>query len=118
MPSSIEITVGDVTDVEARLIARYTGEESDVVLSGTVRGPFCDRAQTLTAELVFLPLGSATEVEAIVIDPCMWTPDLPHLYQADIEAHRGDELVDEYHGPVGFRRLAPRRPVDFAPGTG
>jgi hypothetical protein len=48
----------------------------------------------------------------------MWTPEMPHLYQADVEALRGTEIIAEYHGPVGLRRLAPRRPVDFAPGTG
>lgn len=120
MSSEIEIVVGDVTDIEARVIARYRGADTGVELRGTLRGPFCENARTLTADLAFRPLegGSGKQAEAIVPDPCMWTPDLPHLYQADVEARRGDEIVAEYHGPVGFKRLAPRRPVDFAPGTG
>jgi beta-galactosidase/beta-glucuronidase len=48
----------------------------------------------------------------------MWTAEMPHLYQADIEARVGDHVIAEYHGTIGLRRLAPRRPVDFAPGTG
>jgi hypothetical protein len=43
---------------------------------------------------------------------------MPHLYQADVEARQGEKLIAEYHGTIGLRRLAPRRPVDFAPGTG
>jgi hypothetical protein len=119
MESEIEISVGDVTDIEARVIARYLGPSTDIQLQGTLRGPFCDQARTLPAELVFHKAGDTnTAAEAIVPDPCMWTPEMPHLYQADVEALRGNEVVAEYHGPVGLRRLAPRRPVDFAPGTG
>jgi hypothetical protein len=119
MKSEIEITIGDVTDIEARVIARYLGPSADIRLQGTLRGPFCERARTLPAEMVFHKAGNATlTAEAIVPDPCMWTPEMPHLYQADLEAVSGGEIVAEYHGPVGLRRLAPRRPVDFAPGTG
>jgi glycosyl hydrolase family 2 len=120
MSPEIEITVGDVTDIEARVIARYLGPSTGIELNGTLRGPFCEHARTLPAELVFHRTcdGSASSAEAIVPDPCMWTPEMPHLYQADLEARRGSEIVAEYHGPVGLRRLAPRRPVDFAPGTG
>ena len=120
MSSSIEIVVGDITDVEARVIARYQGAATGVVLSGTLRGPFCDHARTLPAEFVFRDFGNTggTQIETIVPDPCMWTAEMPHLYQADVEARQGDQLIAEYHGPIGLRRLAPRRPVDFAPGTG
>jgi beta-galactosidase/beta-glucuronidase len=120
MSSNIEIVVGDVTDVEARVIARYCGSATGVVLSGSLRGPFCDQARTLPAEFEFRDFGNSNgaQIETIVPDPCMWTSELPHLYQADIEARQGEQLVAEYHGTIGLRRLAPRRPVDFAPGTG
>jgi beta-galactosidase/beta-glucuronidase len=118
MTSDVEIVVGDVTDVEAHVIARYHGTMTGVVLRGTLRGPFCENSRTLPAEFVFRELGSGVQAEAIVPDPCMWTPEMPHLYQAHVEARQGDELIAEYHGTIGLRRLAPRRPVDFAPGTG
>ena len=63
-------------------------------------------------------MSNGVQVETVVSDPCMWTPEMPHLYQADVEARQGEQLVAEYHGTIGLRRLAPRRPVDFAPGTG
>jgi hypothetical protein len=43
---------------------------------------------------------------------------MPHLYNVDVEARAGERFVAEYHGKIGLRRMAPRRPVDFAPGTG
>jgi beta-galactosidase/beta-glucuronidase len=118
MSSEIEIVAGDVTDVEARVTARYHGDRTGVVLRGTLRGPFCENARTLTAEFIFREIGTSAHVETLVPDPCMWTPEMPHLYQADVEAWQGDERVAAYHGTIGLRRLAPRRPVDFAPGTG
>ncbi len=118
MSSNIEIIVGDVTDVEARVIARYQGPMNGVALRGTLRGPFCEKARTLPAEFEFRDFGESNRIETVVPDPCMWTPELPHLYLADIEARTGDEIIAEYHGTIGLRRLGPRRPVDFAPGTG
>jgi hypothetical protein len=130
MAEGIEILVGDVTDVEARVIARWgaglntppaeLGSLSEMV--GTVRGPYCDRVKTLVAEFGFrvVEAGEAGVVmaEAVVTDPCMWSEEMPHLYDVDVEARRGESVVAEYHGKIGLRRLAPRRVVDFAPGTG
>jgi beta-galactosidase/beta-glucuronidase len=123
MADSIEIAVGDVTDVEARVIARYRGAEMEgVVLQGTVRGPFCAVARTLPADFEFRRVDSedrdVVAAEALISDPCMWSAELPHLYDVDVEARQGEQVVAEYHGKIGLRRLAPRRPVDFAPGTG
>jgi beta-galactosidase/beta-glucuronidase len=118
MSSDIEIVVGDVTDVEARVIARYHGVATGLLLRGTLRGPFCEKTRTLPAEFVFHRFGNGEQIEATVPDPCMWTPEMPHLYQVDVEARKGEQVIAEYHGTIGLRRLSPRRPVDFAPGTG
>ena len=124
----IEISLGEVTDVEARVYARYRGGQVDgavatepIVLCGTLRGPFCDNARTLPSDFEFRAVsgeGGGVMAEAVVTEPCMWSEELPHLYHADVEARQGERVVSEYHGKVGLRRLAPRRPVDFAPGTG
>jgi hypothetical protein len=121
MGGSIEISVGDVTDMEARVIARWAGEDETgdpVVLSGTMRGPYCETARTLPAEFLFRDLGREAQAEAVVSDPCMWLAEMPHLYHVDVVARCGERVVAEYRGEIGLRRLAPRRPVDFAPGTG
>ncbi|MCI0333277.1 MAG: hypothetical protein L0228_08650 [Planctomycetes bacterium] len=116
MPGEIEITVGDVNDVEARVYAHYreavanaavsdSGTEP-IILHGTLRGPNCEMAHTLPAVFMFRGVASAAEptAEAIVSDPCVWSPELPHLYQADVVAQQGKRIVAEFHGPIGFRR--------------
>lgn len=114
-----EITVGDVTDVEAQVRARYLGPAS-ATLRGTVRGPFCEKGRTLPATFVFRQSDTNQPncIEAVITDPCMWTPEMPHYYRAKLQAMNGDTVIAEYDGTIGLRRLAPRRPVDFAPGTG
>jgi hypothetical protein len=113
MPYEIEITVGDVNDVEARVFAKLkaTGASGavtlePVVLQGTLRGPFCDAARTLPAEFTFRPMQGAAPpvVEAYVPDPCVWSLELPHVYYADVEARQGERVVAEYRGPIGFRK--------------
>lgn len=117
--NEIEISVGDVTDMEARVRASFSSSGT-VTLRGTLRGPFCEKARTLPADFPFRDLGPQQlgSAEAIVTDPCMWTLEMPHMYRVDVEAVRDDMVIAEYHGTIGLERLAPRRPVDFAPGTG
>ena len=113
MLNEIEITVGDVNDVEARVYARYSAPASDAVvetepitLHGTLRGPHCEMARTLPAVFMFrgVPSASPPTAEALVTDPCAWSHELPHLYQADVVAQQGDQILAEYHGTIGFRR--------------
>lgn len=107
MKSDIEIFVGDVNDVEARVYARYVGAESEAVeLKGTLRGPYCDGSRTLPAKVAFRDLGprQAGFAEALVPDPCTWSPELPHLYQVDVEAQRGERVLAEFHGTIGLRQ--------------
>jgi beta-galactosidase/beta-glucuronidase len=125
VPAEIEIIVGDVSDVEAHIYARFrsderTAEAERVELRGSLRGPFCDTSHTLPAEFAFRGSEAAdvVQAEAVVPDPCLWSPELPHLYQVDVQALEGEHMIAEYHGTVGLRRLSPRRSVDFAPGTG
>jgi hypothetical protein len=122
--NEIEILTGDVTDMEARVIARLKGGNDATLMRGTIRGPFCANSRTLPAEIPFRNVkttgasGPTIEAEALVTDPCLWSPELPHVYYVDIEAVCDGRTVAEYHGTIGLRRLSPRRPVDFAPGTG
>jgi beta-galactosidase/beta-glucuronidase len=118
MPGDLEITVGDVSNVEARVIARYAGAAGhSVQIRGTLRGPYCAGMHTLPAEYAFREsaAGEAAQAEAIVVDPCVWTPEMPHVYQADVEARQSDRIVAEYHGQIGLRRLQPRREGYYFP---
>jgi hypothetical protein len=113
MSESIEIFVGDVNDVEARVYARYVGSDVDsgaeaerIIVDGTLRGPLCEGSRTLPAVVEFRRLNTRQPglAEALVPDPCTWSPEMPHLYQADITARRGEQVVAEYHGTIGLRR--------------
>jgi hypothetical protein len=118
MPNEIEISLGDVTDMEARVYARFCGVEP-ATLEGSIRGPFCERGRTLPADFSFQAIaGQPASVEALITEPCLWSAEMPHLYRIDVIAKQGDRVVAEYHEMIGLNRLSPRRPVDFAPGTG
>jgi hypothetical protein len=107
MTPTIEITAGEVNDVEARIFARFFGANAEqVVLKGTLRGPYCEGSRTLPAQIKFRHTGNPAQAEVLIPDPCIWSPDLPHLYQADIEAKRGDETVAEYRGAIGLGRAS------------
>lgn len=105
-----DVTVTEVSDLEAKVRVRFLGETSgDISLRGALRGPYCERARTLPAEFPFRDQPAAEmSAEAVVTDPCLWTEELPHLYQVDVEAVRGEEVVAEYHGVVGLRRTSTR----------
>jgi hypothetical protein len=77
-----------------------------IVLHGTVRGPYCERARTLPAEFAFRDLGPQQVglATAIIPDPCVWSPELPQLYQVDIEAQQQGRVIAQYHGRIGFRQ--------------
>jgi hypothetical protein len=102
MNNEIEILVGDVNDVEAQVYARYRGPDAEHTdLRGILRGPFCETSRTLPAEFSFRDTGQVGEALALVPDPCTWSPELPHVYQVDVEARAGDRVVAEYHGTIG-----------------
>jgi hypothetical protein len=113
MNGEIEITVGDVSDIEARVYARYiTADDKPgapaarTTLRGTLRGPHCELARTLPAIFMFhdMPSETTPTAVALVTDPCTWSAELPHVYQCDVVAEQDGNMIAEYHGPIGFRR--------------
>jgi beta-galactosidase/beta-glucuronidase len=111
MTDEIEIFVGDVNDVEGHVFARFKRVPSEqdegeaIVLSGTLRGPYCETARTLPAEIPFRDLSPKKSglAQAIVPDPCLWSPELPHLYRVDVQAHQGERIIAKHHGTIGLR---------------
>lgn len=112
MSDEIEIFVRDVNDVEGHVLARLKRMSSAkedgerIVLRGTLRGPYCETARTLPAEIAFRDLAPKENglAEAIVPDPCVWSPELPHLYEVDVEAWQANRVVAKYQGMIGLRR--------------
>jgi hypothetical protein len=85
---ALELFFGEATDAEARVYARlpYDGPLDGWRLTGTLTGPECRFAQTLPATFEFHDLGPGQDLlaEAIVTEPCFWTPDLPFLYRCSV----------------------------------
>src|SRR5690606_21870743 len=102
---------GQASPAETRVYARLVGEHPrDVQLSGTLSGPYCEYAHTLPATVRFTDLGPGPMplAEAIVPDPCFWTPELPYLYQASVEVRREGNEIARLEQTFGFRPLGPR----------
>lgn len=109
---SIELFFGDANPAETRVYARLAHAElrPGDRLAGTLTGPYCSRAHTLpaTARLVDAGPGESLLAQAIVSDPCFWTPELPYLYRAHVELLRGQTVLESIDRLLGIRPLGCR----------
>ena len=120
----LELFFGDASDAVARVYAQVLRDETTTGghLSGELIGPECRFAQTLSARIPFSDRGPGESLlaEAVVPDPCFWTPELPMLYRANIQgsgAEQGSGARGQGPGKtgtatiekwVGIRRLGTR----------
>jgi hypothetical protein len=101
-----ELTVSDVTGSDATVLAHYRdANDASVRITGILRGPYCDGIRTLVAEFAFRDLGPARPgvAEVAVTDLCLWSAVQPYLYQVELEARRGDEVLAVYYGTLGLK---------------
>jgi hypothetical protein len=100
---------GDSSDALARVYAALPrdGLPDNARLEGELVGPYCRHSQTLPARIRFLDRGPGTTLlaEAIVPDPCFWTPELPFMYSAELHATQQDKTIAAIKRPFGIRRL-------------
>jgi hypothetical protein len=105
--------VGTASDAMCRVYAVLNSQElsGDFQIAGTLTGPYCQYADTLPTTYSFAQRGTAASplVEALVPEPCFWTPQMPQLYQAAVELRERDRVVAEVKRIFGIRRLAPSR---------
>lgn len=104
----LELFFGDASDAHARVYAQFqTSETEGLTLAGRLRGPTCAYADTLQTTLPFVDRGPGPSLlaEAYVLEPSFWTPDLPHLYRAELELRRGSEVIARTERPFGLRPL-------------
>jgi hypothetical protein len=110
MLESLQVFFGDTNPALARVYARLAAVPagSNVKLSGTVSGPVCEYSHTLSATTRFLERGSAPALlaEAVVADPCFWSPELPMLYRVQVEVRENRELLAATDRWLGIRPLA------------
>lgn len=105
---SLDLFVGEATDAQCRVYARV--ENATGKLSGTITGPQCAYAQTLSASVDFNDRGPGKTLlaEAIVPDPCFWSPDLPHLYTVEMQLESDGQTLGQSRRLFGMRRLGAR----------
>jgi hypothetical protein len=80
MCEQLLLIFAEKTENHARIFVR----DADKVPTGTIRGPFSDFAKTLTADFK-LKSADSHGAEALITEPCYWTPQLPMRYELHIE---------------------------------
>jgi hypothetical protein len=100
---------GHVSAHIAHVYVRVARDESQepFTLRGWVRGPRCRHSRTLPAQFPLRDLGSGPThlAEARVTDPTFWSPELPAIYDLNVEFCRQDCVLQQFRATVGIRRL-------------
>jgi hypothetical protein len=114
----LDVFFGEATPTQARVYAQLPRGDGplDARLEGTLSGPTCRYAETLPTHYRFRDRGvlkggvsqDSMLIEAVVPDPCFWTPRLPYLYEVKLELRVGDEVVGRVARPFGIRPLGVR----------
>src|SRR4029079_5155229 len=76
-------------------------------LTGSVTGPRCLNTRTLPTTAHFCDLGAGPTLlsRASVIDPSYWSPDVPSIYDVQIDLRRGGEVLATARRELGFKAL-------------
>jgi hypothetical protein len=110
----LDVFPGAASPAEAHIYARLKLSDDEVAagcrLVGRIVGPGCAFSQTLPARMPMMDrsAGNTLLLEAVVPDPCFWTPELPFLYRAQIELRRGGETIAKCERTIGVRRFGVR----------
>jgi hypothetical protein len=91
-----------------RVYARCLTQNAEgCTLGGSLTGPVCAYAHTLPATLPLVDCGpgEAPLAAAYVPEPCFWTPDMPHLYRAQVQLYREGRVLASATRVVGIRAL-------------
>jgi hypothetical protein len=104
----LEVFFGKTSDAVAYVYARLPNvSDGDYQLRGQLTGPVCRYAETLPArsQLVDRGAGASLLAAAAVPEPCFWAPEMPHLYEVEVELRRGGRIVATARRTFGFRNL-------------
>jgi hypothetical protein len=117
LATGLQIFQGDANPAQARIYAsmplakvQIAADPTNLKLSGRLIGPHCEFAHTLPARIPFADRSGEQMLlaEAVVPDPCFWTPDVPFLYRAQVELLQGETPIASCEKTVGLRRLGAR----------
>lgn len=119
---SLQLFFGECSTAEARIYAVLPVDAAleRCTLTGVVTGPQCAFAHTLDATALLVSrkpnvggapgtlVTEALVAEALVADPCFWSPELPMLYRVRVELRRAGELLAVAEHLLGIRPLGTR----------
>jgi hypothetical protein len=107
---------GELTANRGQIFVRVprSPDVDGCTLAGFVHGPRCEYAHTLPAKFVLRDLGPGPTLlaRATITDPCLWTSDLPQIYDVHVELRRGAELLASEKRTIGLRGLGTRTTGD------
>jgi glycosyl hydrolase family 2 len=110
--AELNVFYGELTTSRALVYARLPrpADRADWKLRGQIRGPRCQIAQTLplSAPLVDLGPGPTLLAQALVPEPCFWSPDIPAIYDLTVELQSGARVVATTQRQIGLRSLGAR----------
>lgn len=105
----LRVHFGQTSSAEARVYVDLAGRDvaEGTRLSGVISGPQCAWSRTLSARLPLAPCRGAGPplAEAIVPDPCFWSPELPFLYEARVEIQVPGQATEVVERTFGIRPL-------------
>lgn len=104
MRDQLSLIVGERSEQHARILLTARENSSIAEITGTLRGPYCEFAKTLTADFALKP-SNAGSVEVLVIEPCYWTPQLPFWYDLRLKLRMQDGSEREELLPAGIKRF-------------
>jgi hypothetical protein len=108
--TSLEVFLGETSNAEARIYARLPQLAGEYSLRGSVTGPYCQYNRTLPATIPLVDRGPGAGLlaQAIVPDPCFWSPELPMVYRAKVELHHAGQTVARAERLLGVKPLGVR----------
>jgi len=110
--SQLELFVGELNAGVARVYARFAIPDGEGhSLSGRLVGPFSEFGETLATSTPFRDLGPGETLlaQAILTEPCTWSPRSPSLYRAELTLTQESKVVGRANREIAIRQLAPRK---------
>ena len=104
MFEQLQIILGVCSDSTAKVYLRPQVGSTIRTFTASLYGPQCDFSRTLASDFRFRGTNDLDQ-EALITEPCYWTPALPFRYELKLQSQdaNGDEL--EHTVSVGLRRF-------------
>ncbi len=105
MQDSLDLIVTERTENHARILLAARAGSTIGDITGVVRGPYCEFTKTLTADFHFKATATGGGVEALVMEPCYWTAQMPFWYDLRLKVKTQGGTEREEILPAGIKRF-------------